>query len=156
MAVYTINVNGKVQQVSSSGEMPLLWVIRDKLGLVGTKYGCGIGQCGVCTVLIDGNAIQSCQVPLEQIGGARIITIEGIAGDGYHPVQQAWIDEQVPQCGYCQSGQIMQAIALLNRKKQPDDEEIRRVMSAVLCRCGTYQRIESAIRRAIQLLGQAE
>lgn len=156
MAVYTININRKVHQVSANGEMPLLWVIRDKLGLVGTKYGCGIGQCGVCTVLMNGDAIKSCLIPLDQIGDAHIVTIEGISEDGYHPVQQAWIDEQVPQCGYCQSGQIMQTIALLNRTQSPDDEEIRRVMSAVLCRCGTYQRIQHAVRRSIQLLGKPE
>lgn len=156
MAVYTVNINGKVHQVSASGEMPLLWVIRDKLGLVGTKYGCGIGQCGVCTVLMNGDAIQSCLKPLDQIGDAHIVTIEGISVDGYHPVQQAWIDEQVPQCGYCQSGQITQAIALLNKTQHPDDDEIRRVMSAVLCRCGTYLRIERAVRRSVQLLGKQE
>ena len=156
MADYTININGKAHPVSASGAMPLLWVLRDKLGLVGTKYGCGIGQCGVCTVLMNGDAVQSCLVPLDQIGDARIVTIEGIAEDGYHPVQQAWIDEQVPQCGYCQSGQIMQAIALLNSTQNPDDEEIRRVMSAVLCRCGAYQRIQRAVRRSIQLPGIQE
>jgi len=154
MRVYAVNINGGVHQVSANGEMPLLWVIRDKLGLVGTKYGCGIGQCGVCTVLMNGDAIKSCLIPLDQIGDAHIVTIEGISEDGYHPVQQAWIDEQVPQCGYCQSGQIMQAIALLNSSQHPDDEEISRVMSAVLCRCGTYQRIERAVRRSIQLLGK--
>jgi len=154
MRVYAVNINGGVHQVSANGEMPLLWVIRDKLGLVGTKYGCGIGQCGVCTVLMNGDAIKSCLIPLDQIGDAHIVTIEGISEDGYHPVQQAWIDEQVPQCGYCQSGQIMQAIALLSSSQHPDDDEIRRVMSAVLCRCGTYQRIERAVRRSIQLLGK--
>lgn len=156
MTAFSININGRVHQVNASGEMPLLWVLRDKLGLVGTKYGCGMGQCGVCTVLMNGSAIQSCLMPLGQVGAARIVTIEGISADGYHPVQQAWIDEQVPQCGYCQSGQIMQAVALLNSTRNPDDEEIRRVMSGVLCRCGTYQRIQRAVRRAIQLSGEQE
>ncbi|MDX2506715.1 MAG: (2Fe-2S)-binding protein [Gammaproteobacteria bacterium] len=129
-------------------DTPLLWILRDHLNLTGTKYGCGIGICGSCTVLIDGVATPSCQLPISQVQDREIITIEGLSPDGSHPLQKAWVESQVPQCGYCQSGQILTAVSLLNKVKQPDDDTIKEAMSGVLCRCGTYPRILEAIKLA--------
>ena len=128
--------------------MPLLWVLREQLGLTGTKYGCGVMLCGACTVHLDGQAVRSCQLPVASIDGRQVTTIEGLSADGSHPLQQAWIAEQVPQCGYCQSGQIMSAAALLTRTPAPSDDQITEAMDGNLCRCGTYLRIRRAIRRA--------
>lgn len=146
----TLNVNGRSRSFEADPGMPLLWALRELLGLKGAKYGCGIGACGACTVHVSGRAMRSCAVPLEAVVGDQIRTIEGLGGD--HPVQQAWLDEQVPQCGYCQTGQIMQAVALLERTPRPTSEQIRAGMNGVLCRCGTYLRIESAVRRAADAL----
>jgi aerobic-type carbon monoxide dehydrogenase small subunit (CoxS/CutS family) len=142
------NVNGKPVSVDVAPDTPLLWVLRDGLHLTGTKFGCGIGQCGACTVHVNGVAQKSCQIPAGSASGKSVLTIEGLSGDGSHPVQQAWIAEQVPQCGYCQSGQIMRAAYLLSQKPKPSDADIDEVMSENLCRCGTYQRIRRAIHRA--------
>ena len=139
-----LTVNNQVHEVDVEAEMPLLWVLRDILDLKGTKYSCGIAQCGACTVHIDGQPVRSCVLPVTAAEGKRITTIEGLATDASHPVQQAWIKHQVPQCGYCQSGQIMAAVALLERKPQPTDADINAAMSNI-CRCGTYQRIRDAI-----------
>ena len=141
-------VNGREHTVDVAAETPLLWVLRERLGLTGTKYGCGIAQCGACTVLADGAAIRSCVTPVSSVVGKEITTIEGLSADRSHPLQNAWIDEDVPQCGYCQSGQIMAAAALLARKNEPSDADIDTAMSGVLCRCGTYQRIRRAIHLA--------
>ena len=142
-------VNGVARQVDVPGDMPLLWVLRDELGLTGTKYGCGVAQCGACTVHLDGIAVRSCQVPASELNGAEVTTIEGLGTpEAPHPVQQAWIDTQVAQCGYCQSGQIMQAANLLDFNPNPSDEEIDAVMSGNLCRCGTYVRVRQAIHAA--------
>lgn len=143
-------VNGTERTVDADPSMPLLWALRDLLGLPGTKYGCGISACGACTVHLDGKAVKSCVVPLSAAAGASVTTIEGLGGD--HPVQRAWIEEQVPQCGYCQSGQVMQAAALLAANPDPTREQIREGMNGVLCRCGTYVRIESAVQRAAVLM----
>jgi len=145
MAV-TLNVNGKDVAVEAAPETPLLWVLRDDLGLTGTKYGCGIAQCGACTVHLDGQAQRSCQAPVGSLAGVKIVTIEGLGG--VHPVQAAWIKHDVPQCGYCQSGQIMSAAALLAKTPKPTDDDIDRTMSGNICRCGTYQRIRAAIKDA--------
>jgi len=142
----TLKVNGQVRSIDADPDMPLLWALRDFLGLKGAKYGCGIAACGACTVQVNGRAMRSCVVPLKSVANAEIRSIEGLAGQ--HPVQQAWLEEQVPQCGYCQTGQIMQAVALLEQNPNPTREEIRAGMEGVLCRCGTYPRIEAAIRRA--------
>jgi isoquinoline 1-oxidoreductase alpha subunit len=142
----TLKVNGVTRTLEAEPDMPLLWALRDFLGLKGAKYGCGIGACGACTVLVNGRAMRSCAVPLKALAGDEVRTIEGLGGN--HPVQLAWLEEQVPQCGYCQSGQIMQAVALLERTPRPTSEEIRAGMNGVLCRCGTYPRIEAAVRRA--------
>jgi aerobic-type carbon monoxide dehydrogenase small subunit (CoxS/CutS family) len=150
MSSYDLTINDKAYQVSAAAEMPLLWILRDMLGLTGTKYGCGIGLCGVCTVLIDGEPIRSCSVPVKNVAGKSITTIEGLSPDGSHPVQNAWIAEHVTQCGYCQPGQIMNAVALLAKNPNPSDEDIDAAMGDVLCRCGTYQRIRVAIHRAAQ------
>lgn len=146
----TLNINGTTHAVDVDPETPLLWVIREQLGLTGTKYGCGIAQCGACTVHLNGAAIRSCVTPVQAADQQRITTIEGIGGnDGaLHPVQQAWIDEQIPQCGYCQSGQIMSAVALLAEKPSPSSADIDRAMSGNICRCGTYGRIRKGIKRA--------
>jgi isoquinoline 1-oxidoreductase alpha subunit len=144
----TLSVNGKTYQVNAAPDTPLLWVIREHLQLTGTKFGCGMAQCGACTVHIDGNPTRSCQVPLSAATGKKITTIEGLHPQGQHPLQLAWIAEQVPQCGYCQSGQIMQAAALLARNPNPTDEEIVSHMSGNICRCATYLRIKRAIKRA--------
>ncbi len=148
MAKLLLIVNGRRHPVDVVPETPLLWVLRDTLGLTGTKYGCGIAQCGACTVLIDGEAVRSCQVGVRDAAGHRVTTIEGLSPDGSHPVQRAWVAEEVPQCGYCQSGQIVAAVALLSRKPVPSDADIDAAMSGILCRCGTYGRIRRAIRRA--------
>ena len=141
-------VNGKPREIEVGPETPLLWVLRDTLGLTGTKFGCGMGLCGACTVHLDGEAVRSCQTPVGSVGGKKITTIEGLSPDRSHPVQRAWVAEQVPQCGYCQSGQIMQAAAFLAKNPNPTHDEIDRAMSGNICRCGTYQRIRRAIQRA--------
>ena len=146
MARFTLN--GKPVESSAAPDTPLLWVIREDLQLTGTKFGCGIGQCGACTVHLDGAAVRSCQLPLSAVEGKKILTIEGLSPDGEHPLQAAWIEEQVPQCGYCQSGQIMAAAALLATTPKPTDADIDTAMSGNICRCGTYQRIRKAIHRA--------
>ncbi|MBP2648200.1 MAG: (2Fe-2S)-binding protein [Gemmatimonadetes bacterium] len=146
MARFTLN--GKPVESSAAPDTPLLWVIREDLQLTGTKFGCGIGQCGACTVHLDGVAARSCQLPLSAVEGKKILTIEGLSPDGEHPLQAAWIEEQVPQCGYCQSGQIMAAAALLATTPKPTDADIDTAMSGNICRCGTYQRIRKAIHRA--------
>jgi aerobic-type carbon monoxide dehydrogenase small subunit (CoxS/CutS family) len=142
----SLNVNGKKYDVEVSADMPLLWVIREHLGLIGTKYGCGIAQCGACTVHINGKPERSCQVPVKDAQGKKITTIEGIPET--HPVKKAWIEDEVPQCGYCHPGQIMSAVALLKENPAPNDADIDNAMSGNLCRCGTYQRIRRAIHRA--------
>ena len=144
----TLKINGKEHTVQVDEDVPLLWVIREHLQIIGTKYGCGISQCGTCTVHVDGQAMRSCQLRVSRVVGREITTIEGIAED--HPVKQAWIDVQVPQCGYCQPGQIMQAVALLEKNSNPSEEEIIRAMEGNLCRCGTYTRIKRAIKLAAQ------
>ena len=143
-----LRINGKDVNVDAAPDTPLLWVLRDSLAMTGTKFGCGIAQCGACTVHVDGTPARSCQLPVSTLAGKNITTIEGISTDGSHPVQQAWIAEQVPQCGYCQSGQIMSAVALLAKTKNPTDADIDAAMSGTVCRCGTYQRIRRAIHRA--------
>ena len=143
-----ITVNEKSCAIDVAPDTPLLWVLRDTLGLTGTKYGCGMGLCGACTVHLDGAAVRSCQTPLRSVGTKKITTIEGLSPDRSHPVQRAWIAEQVPQCGYCQSGQIMQAASLLAKNPRPSKEEIDEAMSGNICRCATYQRIRHAIQRA--------
>jgi len=153
----TLDINGKTHELDVDPATPLLWVIREQAGLSGTKFGCGIAQCGACTVHLDGTPIRSCVTPVEAAAGRAITTIEGISSaDGrLHPVQQAWIDEQVPQCGYCQSGQIMSAVALLQSNPSPDDEDIDAAMSGNICRCGTYPRIRHGIRRAASAMSAA-
>lgn len=150
-------LNGKLQQIDAVAETPLLWVLRDELGLTGTKYGCGRGLCGACTVHVDGEALRSCMTPLAAVANRHVTTIEGLASDAsLHPVQQAWVEHNVPQCGYCQSGQIMSAAALLSQNSNPDDAEINAAMSGNLCRCGTYGRVRKAIHRAAELLATIE
>jgi isoquinoline 1-oxidoreductase subunit alpha len=146
-----LNLNGKDTEVDVDADMPLLWVLRDTLGLTGTKFGCGMALCGACTVHLEGTAIRSCVTPVSAAGGRKVTTIEGLSPDSSHPVQKAWIELDVPQCGYCQSGQIMAAAALLARTPQPTDAEIDAAMSGNICRCGTYQRIRAAIHRAAAL-----
>ena len=144
----TLKVNGAARSVDVEPEMPLLWVLRDELDIKGPKYGCGIGQCGACTVHVDGEPARSCTLPIAKLAGRRVLTIEGLApGDRLHPVQQAWIDHQVPQCGYCQGGQILAAVALLRKHPQPTDRQIDEAMTN-LCRCGTYARVRAAIHAA--------
>ena len=150
-----LNVNGKDVQTDVEQDTPLLWVLRDTLGLTGTKYGCGMALCGACTVHLDGQPIRSCVTPVNAVAAKRITTIEGLSTDSSHPVQRAWIELDVPQCGYCQSGQIMSAVALLARTPQPSDADIDAAMSGNICRCGTYQRIRAAIHRAAQLKEQS-
>ena len=145
-----LTVNGEAQEFSGDQNMPLLWFLRDNLSLTGSKYGCGKGLCGACTVHLDGQAIRSCSVPMERLEGASITTIEGLGAGGDHPLQIAWAEHNVPQCGYCQSGQIMQAAALLAENDYPKDQEIVDAMSGVICRCGTYQRIRVAIKSAAE------
>jgi aerobic-type carbon monoxide dehydrogenase small subunit (CoxS/CutS family) len=148
----SFKVNGRRYEVDAPVDTPLLWVLRDNLGLTGTKYGCGMALCGACTVHVNGNAVRSCVTPVSSVVGKEIVTIEGLSADGSHPVQQAWIAEDVPQCGYCQSGQIMSAAALLSANPTPTDDDIDQAMSANICRCGTYQRIRSAIHRAAGIM----
>jgi len=147
----SLTINGKKYQVNVPVDTPLLWVIREQIGLTGTKYGCGKALCGACTVHVDGKAVRSCVTPVSSVVGKEIVTIEGLSPDRTHPVQQAWIAEDVPQCGYCQSGQIMSATALLAANPDPSDADIDQAMSANLCRCGTYQRIRKAIHRAADI-----
>ena len=153
MSSYFIDVNGQPYEVIASPDTPLLWVLRDTLGLTGTKYACGIGQCGACTVHLDGRAVRSCSTSIQEVSGQRITTIEGLSASGDHPLQLAWLEGQVPQCGYCQPGQIMQAAALLKRNPQPTQDEVIQAMSGVLCRCGTYQRILGAVQRVVEAGG---
>jgi isoquinoline 1-oxidoreductase subunit alpha len=150
MPPFTLTVNGTTRTVDADGEMRLLWVLRDLLGLTGTKFGCGIAQCGACTVHLDGAAVRACTTRLAQVGARAVTTIEGLAPDGGHALQRAWVAEDVSQCGYCQSGQVMAAAALLARTPRPSDEEIDGAMSGNICRCGTYDRIRRAIHRAAQ------
>ncbi|MBK1865210.1 (2Fe-2S)-binding protein [Aestuariivirga sp. YIM B02566] len=147
-----LTVNGEKRQTDVSPDMPLLWVLRDEFGITGPKYGCGIAQCGACTVHINGVAVRSCQARIGELGGAKVLTIEGLGAQSLHAVQRAWIDHQVPQCGYCQTGQIMQAAALLDKTPKPTDEDIDMAMSGNLCRCGTYVRIRAAIHAAAEKL----
>jgi isoquinoline 1-oxidoreductase subunit alpha len=154
MASITLKINNQNHTIEADPKMPLLWAIRDLIGLTGTKYGCGIAQCGACTVHLEGTPIRSCSMPVSAASGKNITTIEGISADNSHPVQQAWIAEQVPQCGYCQSGQIMAAAALLKRNTNPTDKDIDSAMNGHICRCGTYPRIRKAIKTAAQLMNQ--
>ena len=148
---FTLNVNGMAHEVDAEPETPLLWVLRDNIGLTGTKFGCGIAQCGVCTVHVDGQPVRACSTTAASAVGREITTIEGLSDDNSHPVQQAWIEDTVPQCGYCQSGQIMSAAALLSRTPDPSDSEIDTALAGNLCRCGTYLRIRRAIHRAAEI-----
>jgi isoquinoline 1-oxidoreductase alpha subunit len=154
MASIKIKLNNKSYTLDADPKMPLLWAIRDMAGLTGTKYGCGIAQCGACTVHMDGTPVRSCSIPVSAAANKNIVTIEGLSEDNAHPVQQAWIMEQVPQCGYCQSGQIMTAAALLAKNPSPSDTEIDRGMQGNLCRCGTYLRIRKAVKTASALMAQ--
>jgi isoquinoline 1-oxidoreductase subunit alpha len=149
-----LRVNGTVHELGVDPSTPLLWVLRDNLNLTGTKYGCGIAQCGACTVHLDGHPVRSCVTPVSQVADFAVLTIEGLSTDRSHPVQLAWIEEDVPQCGYCQSGQIMAAVALIKEKGDPTDQEIDRAMTNI-CRCGTYQRIRAAIHKAAKSTGAA-
>jgi isoquinoline 1-oxidoreductase alpha subunit len=149
-----LKVNGKEHEVAAPGDMPLLWVLRDMLGLTGTKFGCGMAQCGACTVHIDGSPARSCVLPAAAVQGRAVTTIEGLSAKGLHAVQRAWIEEDVVQCGYCQPGQIMAATALLRVRPDPTDADIDAAMSANLCRCGTYLRIRAAVKRAAELSGR--
>jgi len=148
---FTLNINGSSHTVDDEPETPLLWVIRDSVGLTGTKFGCGIAQCGACTVHIDGKAVKSCSVTAASASGRKVTTIEGLSPDGSHPMQKAWVEHSVPQCGYCQSGQIMAASALLAKSPNPSNREIDTAMAGNLCRCGTYQAIRSAIKTAAKI-----
>ena len=145
-----LQINGQLYSLEADAQMPLLWALRDLLGLTGTKYSCGAGLCGTCTVLVDGEPTRSCVTPLSAVAGKAIVTIEGLSEDGSHPLQEAWEAERVTQCGYCQPGQIMNAAALLEKNPDPSDDDIDTAMADVLCRCGTYQRIRAAIHRAAQ------
>lgn len=150
MSVYDLQINQKTYSVEAEASMPLLWVLRDLLGLTGTKFSCGTGLCGSCTVLVGDEPMRSCVTPVSQVSGRSITTIEGLSEDATHPVQKAWMEERVSQCGYCQPGQILNAVALLRKTPNPSDAEINAAMRDVLCRCGTYQRIRAAIHRAAQ------
>ena len=152
MASFTLQINGKEYKTDVAADTPLLWVLRDHLGLVGTKYGCGIAQCGACTVLIDGNPVRSCTLPVSAIKSSKVTTIEGLSKNGDHPVQLAWDEVDVPQCGYCQAGQIMTAAALLKRNPKPTQQQIDDAMHGNLCRCGAYHRIREAIQSASKKL----
>lgn len=154
MAVYKLNVNGKQHQVDVDPATPILWVLRDHLDLVGTKYGCGIAQCGACTIHFNGAAMRSCQLPVSAVGDKPITTIEGLSDEGDHPVQKAWLEHDVPQCGYCQAGQIMNAVAFLKNNPNPTDEEIEGAMNGNLCRCGTYLRIKAAVKTAAKTVSR--
>jgi aerobic-type carbon monoxide dehydrogenase small subunit (CoxS/CutS family) len=151
MANFTLKINGKKEELELDGTTPMLWVLRDHLKLVGTKYGCGIAQCGACTVHLDGTAVRSCQLPISAVGEKEITTIEGLSEKGDHPVQQAWLEIDVPQCGYCQAGQIMTASDFLKGNPNPTDTEIETAMNGNICRCGTYTRIKKAIKTAAKM-----
>ncbi len=153
MAVYNLTINGKKHQVDVDPDTPILWVLRDNINLVGTKYGCGIGQCGACTVHLDGNAVRSCSLPVSKVAEQKITTIEGLSESGTHPLQEAWLAHDVPQCGYCQAGQIMNAASLLTNNPNPSDEDIAAGMNGNICRCGTYTRIKAAIKTAASKMG---
>lgn len=153
MPKYNININGVSKSVEVAGDTPLLWVLRDHLDLVGTKYGCGIAQCGACTVHLDGNAVRSCSLPIASVGGQQITTIEGLSENGDHPVQLAWKEVDVPQCGYCQAGQIMTASAFLDKNPNPTSDEIKTAMHGNICRCAAYTRIHSAVAIAAEKMG---
>ena len=148
MALYKLNVNGTEKTVDAEADMPLLWALRDFMGLTGAKYGCGVGSCGACAVLVDGEEVQSCQVTVSKLSGKKITTIEGLSKDGSHPLQKAWVEHDVPQCGYCQTGHIISAAALLKKNPHPTDAQIDEALSAHVCRCGTYQRIREAVKIA--------
>lgn len=154
MASYNLTINGKNYKIDADPKMPLLWAIRDLANLTGTKYGCGIAQCGACTVHLNGNPIRSCSIPVSAAANQKITTIEGLSENNTHAVQQAWIKEQVPQCGYCQSGQMMAAAALLKRNPNPNDKDIDTAMQGHICRCGTYPRIRQAIKTAAQIMSK--
>jgi isoquinoline 1-oxidoreductase subunit alpha len=156
MAMITLQVNGSPHQVDVEPDMPLLWALRDVVGLTGTKFGCGVAQCGACTVHLDGQPVRSCRTPVSEVGTKSVTTIEGLSADGTHPLQKAWIAEEVPQCGYCQSGQIMSAAALLATTKNPTDAEIDKAMNGNICRCGTYDRIRRAIHHASQEMARTD
>jgi isoquinoline 1-oxidoreductase subunit alpha len=149
--VITLTVNGKQHRIDVPPDTPLLWALREGVGLTGTKYGCGMAQCGACTVHLDGQPVRSCVTPVSAVGSRAVTTIEGVGGAGLHPVQQAWIAEEVPQCGYCQAGQIMSAVALLAANPSPSDADVDAAMAGNICRCGTYQRIRAAVHRAAAL-----
>lgn len=156
LSMVKFNVNGREYSVNVLPDTPLLWVLRENLGLTGTKFGCGMSLCGACTVLMNGQAIRSCVTPVSSVVGKDIITIEGISANGLHPVQKAWIEDDVPQCGYCHSGQIMSAVALLAKNPSPSDADIDAQMSGNICRCGTYQRIRRAIHHAAGMMKEGE
>lgn len=151
MAIINLNVNGKKHTVDVDPKTPILWVLRDHLNLVGTKYGCGIASCGACTIHLDGSAVRSCQMPVSAVGSKQVITIEGLSENGDHPVQKAWLEHDVSQCGYCQAGQMMSAAGLLKRNPNPTDADIDNAMNGNICRCGTYLRIKAAIKTAAKL-----
>jgi isoquinoline 1-oxidoreductase alpha subunit len=155
MASYNLNINGVSHKLEADPSMPLLWAIRDLAGLTGTKYGCGMAQCGACTVHLNGNPVRSCTLPVSAVATQKITTIEGLSPDNSHPLQKAWIQEQVPQCGYCQSGQLMAAAALLKKNPNPSDEEITTAMQGHICRCGTYLRIRKAIKAGAKMLAES-
>jgi len=148
MAAINLNINGKNQVLDIDPNTPVLWVLRDHLNLVGTKFGCGIAQCGACTIHVDGNAVRSCMLPVSEVANKKIVTIEGLSENGDHPVQKAWLEHDVAQCGYCQAGQIMSAAALLKSNPSPGDDDIENAMNGNICRCATYLRIKAAIRTA--------
>jgi isoquinoline 1-oxidoreductase alpha subunit len=153
--VITLKVNGEVRELDVDPEMPLLWALRDVLGLTGTKFGCGQAQCGACTVHLDGDAVRSCVTPVQRAAGREVTTIEGLSPDGSHPLQRAWCDLAVPQCGFCQAGQIMTAAALLASNPKPGDADIERCLAGNICRCGTYTRIRAAVKKAAQISGKS-
>ena len=148
MAKYTLSINGEQKSVEADADTPMLWVLRDLLDMKGTKFGCGIAQCGACTVHLNGNAVRSCSIPVSAVGTNKITTIEGLAENNDHPLQEAWRQHDVPQCGYCQAGQIMNAASLLNRNTKPSEQDIENAMNGNLCRCGTYNKIKAAIQTA--------
>ena len=148
MKTFSISINGKTHEVNADSSTPMLWILRDHLDMTGTKFGCGIAQCGTCTVHLDGVAVRSCQLPIAAINDQEVTTIEGLSENGDHPVQQAWLEHDVPQCGYCQAGQIMTAAALLKQNPNPNDQEIENAMHGNICRCGTYTRIKAAVKTA--------
>jgi isoquinoline 1-oxidoreductase alpha subunit len=153
MSIFNITVNGQRQQVDAAPDTPVLWVLREHLNLVGTKFGCGLAQCGACTIHLDGNAVRSCTLPVSRVGDRPITTIEGLSSEGDHPVQKAWLEHDALQCGYCQAGQIMSAAALLAKNADPSDEDIAQAMNGNICRCGAYLRIRAAIKTAAAIKG---